>query len=176
MKIHETRDNLDSKHLDVTPAAAVSFGILLTEQGDVDGEAPPEWWTPTLLDRKVQLESARSYRNALRCLEIRQSTGRTGSCLDGAAAESFFGTIKAEIGRDSWPDRATARRDIENWIADYNQRRLRSTLGYETPTATRISWQEGRVPRNGVADHERARDRCSLFDESAGNAAGDAAG
>ena len=32
---------------------------------------------------------AKAYRNALRRLEIRQSTSRTGSCLDGAAAESF---------------------------------------------------------------------------------------
>jgi len=33
------------------------------------------------------------------------------------------------------PDRATARRDIENWIKAYNERRLHSSLGYETPTA-----------------------------------------
>jgi len=68
---------------------------------------------------------ATSYRNVLWRLEIRQSTGRTGSCLDGAAAESFFATIKTEIGTDAWPDRATARRDIENWINSYNQRRSR---------------------------------------------------
>jgi putative transposase len=85
---------------------------------------------------------ARTYRNLLRRLEIRQSTSRTGSCLDGAAAESFFATIKTAIGVDSWPDRATARRDIENWIKIYNERRIHSSLGYETPTAARISWQE----------------------------------
>jgi transposase InsO family protein len=84
----------------------------------------------------------RAYRNALRRLEIRQSTSRTGSCLDGAAAESFFATIKTEIGTDSWPDRATARRDIENWITDYNLRRLHSTLGYQAPTSARRAWQE----------------------------------
>jgi transposase InsO family protein len=66
-------------------------------------------------DRGGQYHS-RAYRNALRRLEVRQSTSRSGSCLDGAAAESFFATIKTEIGVDSWPDRASARRDIENWI------------------------------------------------------------
>ncbi|MGH3630761.1 MAG: integrase core domain-containing protein, partial [Sciscionella sp.] len=76
-----------------------------------------------------------AYRNALRRLEVRQSTSRGGSCLDGAAAESFFAAIKTEIGVDSWPDRATARRDIENWIKSYNERRLHSSLGYESPTA-----------------------------------------
>ncbi len=76
---------------------------------------------------------AKAYRNALWRLEIRQSTGRTGSCLDGAAAESFFATIKAEIGVGFWPDRACARRDIENWINSYNERRLHSALDYQTP-------------------------------------------
>ena len=83
-----------------------------------------------------------AYKAALRRLDIRLSTSRTGSCLDGAAAESFFATIKAEIDTDTWPDRATARRDIENWMIDYNQRRLHSALGYETPTSKRISRQE----------------------------------
>ena len=31
-------------------------------------------------------------------LDIRQSMGRTGSCFDNAAAESFFATVKSEIG------------------------------------------------------------------------------
>jgi transposase InsO family protein len=53
-------------------------------------------------------------RIALGRLEIRQGTSRSGFCLDGAAAESFFATVKTEIGVDSWPDRATARRDVES--------------------------------------------------------------
>lgn len=84
---------------------------------------------------------AKAYRNVLRRLEIRQNTSCTGSCLDGVAAESFFATIKTEIGVDSWLDRATARREIETWITGYNGRRLHSSLGYETPTAARMSWQ-----------------------------------
>jgi transposase InsO family protein len=85
---------------------------------------------------------AKTHQIALRRLEIRQNTGRTGSCLDGAAAESFFATIKSEIGADSWPDRATARRDIENWITTYNERRLHPAAGYRTPTEQRIAWQQ----------------------------------
>ncbi|WP_063628014.1 IS3 family transposase [Actinospica robiniae] len=92
-------------------------------------------------DRGSQYHS-KLYRNALRRLEIRHSTSRTGSCLDGAATESFFATIKAEIGVSSWPDRAGAGRDIENWIRSYNERRLASALGYLTPSETRRAWQE----------------------------------
>ena len=51
-------------------------------------------------DRGGQYHS-KEHKHALRRLEIRQSTSRTGSCLDGAAAESFFATIKAEIGVES---------------------------------------------------------------------------
>jgi transposase InsO family protein len=92
-------------------------------------------------DRGSQYHSM-AYRNALRRLEIRQSTSRTGSCLDGAAAEVFFATIKAEIGIGFWPDRAGSRRDIENWITSYNTRRLHSALGYRPPAETRRAWQE----------------------------------
>jgi putative transposase len=92
-------------------------------------------------DRGSQYHS-KTYRNALRRLEIRQSTSRTGSCLDGAAAESFFATIKTEIGIEAWPDRATARCDIENWIKFYNERRLHSALGYQAPAETRSAWEK----------------------------------
>jgi putative transposase len=85
---------------------------------------------------------AKAYRTCLRRLEIRQSTSRTGSCLDGAAAESFFATIKTEMGVEYWPNRASARRDIENWITAYNERRLHSSLGYRTPVETRTAWQD----------------------------------
>jgi len=92
-------------------------------------------------DRGSQYHS-RSCRNALRRLGIRQSTSRTGSCLDGAPAESFFATIKAEIGIRFWPDRASAQRDIESWITSHNGRRLHSALGYWTLSETRRAWQE----------------------------------
>jgi len=91
-------------------------------------------------DRGSQYHS-KTYRNALRRLEIRQSTSRTGSCLDGAAAESFFATTKAEIGVEYWSDRVGARHNIENWIKTYNERRLHSAVNYQTPTETRRTWQ-----------------------------------
>jgi transposase InsO family protein len=84
---------------------------------------------------------AKEYQRLLGRLDIRQSTSRTGSCLDGAAAESFFATIKTEIRTDSWPDRTSARRDIENYITDYNARRLHSAIDYQPPATVRRAWQ-----------------------------------
>lgn len=71
----------------------------------------------------------------------RQSMGRTGSCFDNAAAESFWAVLKGEIGTRFWPDRATARADIFDFVETfYNRRRLRRHIrwGYLTPHETRL--------------------------------------
>lgn len=48
-------------------------------------------------DRGSQYTSAQ-FRETLAELNVRQSTGRTGSYFDNAAAESFFAVLKSEIG------------------------------------------------------------------------------
>lgn len=108
---------------------------------------------------------SRIHRNTLRRLEIRSGTDRTGSCLDVAAAESFFSTVKIEIGVQGWPDRAGARRDIENWITGYNVGRLRSALNYQTPTpdASRLAGPHGNGLITLVCVGER-RDSGSICD------------
>jgi len=60
---------------------------------------------------------------------------RKGECLDNAVAESFFGTLKAELveGR-IWRTRAEAAQAIFEWIeVFYNRQRLHSSLGYLSP-------------------------------------------
>jgi transposase InsO family protein len=86
----------------------------------------------------------------LRCrikeLGLRQSMGRTGSCYDNAAAESFFAVLKEEIGVRVWPDRASARAAIFTYIETfYNRRRLRKhpLWGYLTPLEIRQRHQQG---------------------------------
>ena len=71
-----------------------------------------------------------------------REVSRTGSCLDGAAAESSSAQLETEIGIEAWPDRASARRDIENWIKFYNERRPHSALGYQPPAETRGAWED----------------------------------
>ncbi|MFD8649865.1 IS3 family transposase [Streptomyces mirabilis] len=80
------------------------------------------------------------FRARMRELGLRQSCGRTGSCFDNAAAESFWALLKEEIGTRIWPDRATARAEVFNFIETfYNRRRLRKhkVFGYLTPAETR---------------------------------------
>lgn len=80
------------------------------------------------------------FRSEIARLGMRASTGRTGSCYDNAAAESFWAVLKAEIGTRTWPDRATARAAVFSYIETfYNRRRLRKhpDWGYLTPNETR---------------------------------------
>jgi putative transposase len=77
--------------------------------------------------------------NACERLGLRQSMGRTGSCLDNAAAESFFASLKVElVDRRRYRTRAEARASIFAWIAWYNRRRLHSTNNYLPP----VEWEQ----------------------------------
>ena len=75
-------------------------------------------------------------------LGLRRSLGRTGTCYDNAWAESVNGTIKVErVNRTTYPTREQARIDITRYIElRYNQVRLHSTLGYQTPNEVERTW------------------------------------
>ena len=61
-------------------------------------------------------------------------THRVGSSADNAVAEAFFSTLKRElVHHHSYPDRATARRSIFEWLIGYNTHRLHTSLGNQTP-------------------------------------------
>ena len=48
--------------------------------------------------------------------------------------EAFFSTLKRElVNRHRYPDRATARRSIFEWLARYNTHRRHTSLGCLTP-------------------------------------------
>jgi putative transposase len=99
-------------------------------------------------DRGSQYTSSESRRKA-RKLSLRQSMGRTGICYDNAAAESFFGLLKAEIGTTVWESREAARADVFRFIeVEYNRTRLRKhpEFGYLTPLETRARLQHDFTP------------------------------
>lgn len=83
-------------------------------------------------DRGSTYTSTR-YRQRCEQLGLRQSVGRTGSCLDNAVAEAWFASLKKELGRRHFATRAEARRAIFAWINYYNHQRLHSACGYRPP-------------------------------------------
>jgi putative transposase len=83
-------------------------------------------------DRGSTYTSAR-YRQTCERLGLRQSVGRTGSCLDNAVAEAWFASLKKELGRKHFTTRAQARRAIFAWVNYYNFSRLHSACRYRPP-------------------------------------------
>ena len=72
-------------------------------------------------------------RERLNLLKITQSMSRKGNCYDNAYAESFFHTIKNELGKTKFKDVSEARRAVFEYINWYNRERLHSSLGYLSP-------------------------------------------
>jgi len=92
-------------------------------------------------DRGSQYTSAQ-FRTALIGLGMRPSMGRVGSCYDNAVAESFFATLKAEIGTRVWGSRDQARRDVFAYLTYYNHDRLHTTLNRQTPHEARVCYRQ----------------------------------
>ena len=70
-----------------------------------------------------------NYRQMLEARSITQSMSRKGNCLDNAAMESFFGTLKAEffhLNRFDNIDQLEA--GIRRYIRYYNHDRIKLKL------------------------------------------------
>jgi putative transposase len=74
------------------------------------------------------------FTQACKLHRITQSMGRTGSCLDNAAAESFFSTLEHELlSRSTFTTKEEARRQVAAWIDNYNRTRRHSACGMKSP-------------------------------------------
>ena len=83
-------------------------------------------------DQGSQYASA-DYQIALGAEGFICSMSRRGDCYDNAVVESFFGTLKAELG-DTFDTRELARRALFDYIEIfYNRVRRHSSLGYISP-------------------------------------------
>jgi putative transposase len=81
----------------------------------------------------VGAPSPDGYRRALEENGITCSMSRRGNCLDNAAMESWFSTLKSELG-ERFATPAEAKYELFDYIeVFYNQKRRHSTLGYLSP-------------------------------------------
>jgi len=85
-------------------------------------------------DRGVQYASD-AFRQKLSKYNMIQSLSRPGNCLDNAAAESFFHTLKVEeVYGQTYETRKEAKSCIFEYIeVFYNRKRRQSYLGLESP-------------------------------------------
>jgi transposase InsO family protein len=86
-------------------------------------------------DRGTQYTSDR-YQTLLREQGFRCSMSRPGNCYDNAPVESFFRTLKTELGPQTQATRRQAATAIADYIEGfYNRERLHSALQYRSPAA-----------------------------------------
>ena len=73
------------------------------------------------------------FREKLELLSMTQSMSRKGNCYDNAFAESFFHSLKTELGHKVFENFKEAKKEINEYINWYNNERLHSSLGYLSP-------------------------------------------
>ncbi len=75
------------------------------------------------------------YQQQLKANNLICSMSRKGECLDNAAAESFFGTLKTElVDHEDYLTKQDAKQSLFEYIeVFYNRRRRHSYLGYISP-------------------------------------------
>ena len=114
-------------------------------------------------DKTIHHSDAGSQYTSLRYTDtmdlegLRPSIGTVGDAYDNAQAESVMGLFKNEAVRKDSPFRTGPLKtvtDVEDltlaWVTWYNQDRLHSTIGYQTPSeAEQQYYQESR--RHGAA-------------------------
>ncbi len=77
--------------------------------------------------------ASEDYRRLLAANDITCSMSRRGNCLDNAAMESWFSTVKFELG-ETFDSIQRAKEQLFDYIeVFYNQRRRHSTLDYMSP-------------------------------------------
>jgi putative transposase len=92
--------------------------------------------------------ASEDYQKALAARGITCSMSRKGDCYDNAAMESWFGTLKTELG-ETFETHAEGKRRLFDYIeVFYNQKRRHSALGYVSPAEFE---REGRAPLKAVA-------------------------
>ena len=79
--------------------------------------------------------ASEDYQAILDARGIICSMSRRGNCYDNAVMESFFSTVKSELG-DQFASHGDAKMELFDYIeVFYNQRRRHSTLGQISPAA-----------------------------------------
>ena len=77
--------------------------------------------------------ASEDYRRVLESRDITCSMSRRGNCYDNAAMESWFSTLKSELG-ERFESYAIAKEQLFDYIeVFYNQQRRHSALGYVSP-------------------------------------------
>jgi putative transposase len=90
--------------------------------------------------------ASEDYRKTLAAHGVTCSMSRRGDCFDNAAMESWFSTLKFELG-ERFDTLTDAKHQLFEYIeVFYNQKRRHSSLGYATPAELERRYSAGVAP------------------------------
>ena len=70
------------------------------------------------------------------------SMSRKANCWDSAVTETLFGSLKVErLHGEKFITVRAAKDAVIRWILWYNQKRMHSTIGYQSPVEFEQAWQ-----------------------------------
>src|SRR5690606_16798400 len=131
----------------------------LVSSGFVARSAPLHTSLCKVLQRLIESTqyASEDYQKVLTENGITCSMSRRGNCYDNAAMESWFGTLKTELG-ESFESHADAKRKLFDYIElYYNQKRRHSSLGFVSPAEFERSQKVAAcAPRGRFTTHPRA--------------------
>jgi putative transposase len=91
-------------------------------------------------DRGSQYAS-QPFQQLLRQRGVQCSMSRKGNCWDNACSETLFGSLKVErLHGQRFETRRQAKDEVLQWLFWYNQKRLHSTLNYQSPIEYEQIW------------------------------------
>jgi transposase InsO family protein len=92
-------------------------------------------------DRGSQYAS-QDYAEVMKMYGLIGSMSRKANCWDNAVTETLFGSLKAErLHGEKFMTVRAAKDAVMNWILWYNQKRMHSTIGYQSPADYEQAWQ-----------------------------------
>ena len=91
-------------------------------------------------DRGSQYASE-DYGEVMKMYGLMASMSRKANCWDNAVTETLFGSLKVErLHGESFVSVRAAKDEVIDWILWYNQKRMHSTIGYQSPEEFEQKW------------------------------------
>jgi len=96
-------------------------------------------------DRGSQYASE-DFRKVMKLYGLTQSKSRRANCWDNAVTETLFGSLKVErLHGETYVSARVAKDTVIDWILWYNQKRMHSTIGYQSPIEFEQAWQQKQI-------------------------------
>ena len=87
--------------------------------------------------------AADDFRRVMEMYGLTPSMSRRANCWDNAVTETLFGSLKVErLHGETFISVRAAKDAVMNWILWYNQKRMHSTIGYQSPIEFENAWQQ----------------------------------